>query len=337
MKDGCYESLAELKKANPKAARHVPAFKNWGRDYGWSVLPFTGWVVTVCDLTPELAGEFQARMIDNQRTPGQGDIERYALDMINDDWKLTHQGIAFNVNQHCFDGNHRCGAVTMSGATIRVMVFFGVGDDEKFEEMSVIDTNRTRSAYDMAQISGIENSTRKTVSLLNAAIRFVVPGGRRIENRMTRIGKMDLFKEFMPRAAEVESWFGQGKLSKKIAQAPVKAAIFLATYHVDHEVLKKFVKVFNDEQTAEVGDAGAVAMRQYMIITTPPLDRDVVYLKACKAILHFCDRKELNINRLYACDSNPFPNKKFEEIASRGMVNIGIITQAKKAAGGGVG
>lgn len=96
-------------------------------------------------------------------------INQYALDMLRGDWKLTHQGIAFDKKGALKDGQHRLLAIiqaaeegAMDGETkvpakprikIQMAVTFGL-DNNTFD---TIDTGYTRNAGQVLAIAGYTN------------------------------------------------------------------------------------------------------------------------------------------------------------------------------------
>lgn len=82
-------------------------------------VPFSN--VYIVDVTPELAtswlegNEFHRPVQDRS-------VEKYATEMTAGRWRLTHQGIAFDVDKKLIDGRHRLLAVIRSGKTIPMLV-----------------------------------------------------------------------------------------------------------------------------------------------------------------------------------------------------------------------
>lgn len=118
--------------------RHHFAFMNLGLS------------VAIMYITPEVAAfilsngeEFKNRKTD-ERT-----VDRYADYMVRDQWKLTHQGLSFDVRHLNQDGRHRLNAIVESGKPQFIFVFENMPIDN-FDKM---DNGRLRTGADIISIS----------------------------------------------------------------------------------------------------------------------------------------------------------------------------------------
>lgn len=98
-------------------------------------------VVTV---TPELAKQWLKQNAHNNRNIRDSDVSKFARDMRNGNWKLTHQGIAFNALGDLIDGQHRLWAVIESGVSVPMHVWTEVPE----ETVQLIDSGTARTASD---------------------------------------------------------------------------------------------------------------------------------------------------------------------------------------------
>ena len=97
----------------------------------------------VMDVTPELARQMLATSSGN-RPMRQWFVNLLASAQKRGEWRITNQGIGFDVHGHLRDGHHRLTAIVQSGVTIRTVVVFDM-PESAFE---VIDTGMTRSCAD---------------------------------------------------------------------------------------------------------------------------------------------------------------------------------------------
>lgn len=67
----------------------------------------------IIDVSPTLAQEWLKKNVFN-RVLSKNVVSKYAYDMKNNDWTLTHQGIAFDTDGNLADGQHRLQAVIES-------------------------------------------------------------------------------------------------------------------------------------------------------------------------------------------------------------------------------
>jgi hypothetical protein len=99
-------------------------------------------------VTPALAQHYLDNNASFQRKVRQGTVRTYAEAMKRGEWKLTHQGIAIDVNGKTVDGQHRLLAVVMSGVTVPMTVVTGVAGDV----FSVLDIGQKRDIADLLHI-----------------------------------------------------------------------------------------------------------------------------------------------------------------------------------------
>ena len=276
----------------------VPNLK-WPKGTRWATLP-NGWRLAIVQVSPELASSMLELNAENQRSKKPAAIRRYATDMSSGDWKLTHQGIAFNASGRLHDGQNRLSAVVESGTTIEMLVFVGAGKDK---EMTLIDTNSPRSVRDAANVVRMQLD-RTSVSTMLASIRHGVVNGTSIINQMTHSSKLALLNRYSETLAHVAGWFGGSKLATKLGTAPVRGAIFCAACKVSNDALARFVRVFTEQEDGRTGEGAAKRFRAYLVSDGMAPDREI-FLKTCRAIQHFVNREEPL--KLTACSDNPFP------------------------------
>lgn len=106
-------------------------------------------------LTKELAEEYLTHLPERQRTQSTRTIDKYASDLLSDQFPFTGDPIRFNTNGELIDGQHRCTAVVESGVPIIALVIRGLGADM----IRFFDGGRTRRFPDDLRINGFANHT----------------------------------------------------------------------------------------------------------------------------------------------------------------------------------
>lgn len=84
-------------------------------------------------------------------------VAKLKNDILNDNWHLTHQAIAVDVNGNVIDGQHRLTAIVSAQKSVPVML--AVDCDP--ESMIAVDTGAVRSAGDVLTLEGIKNASIK--------------------------------------------------------------------------------------------------------------------------------------------------------------------------------
>jgi hypothetical protein len=107
-------------------------------------------------------------------------VNRYALSMLKGEWRLTHQGIGFDLKKNLKDGQHRLLAIVQAaeeGATegetkydpmpkikVKMQVTWGLSEDV----FDILDTGLARSSNQILAIAGYANQSH-----LSAAARLL--------------------------------------------------------------------------------------------------------------------------------------------------------------------
>lgn len=99
------------------------------------------------EMTPELATKYLQRNTINRKVR-QAEIRRLLAAIHSNEWTVSHQGIAIDVNGNLQDGQHRLMAIAQSGKTVPILVTTGV----PVEAYKVIDQGAKRSASDVLNI-----------------------------------------------------------------------------------------------------------------------------------------------------------------------------------------
>lgn len=162
-------------------------------------------------------------------------VKRYANDMYRNFWPVTHQGIAFDVDNEMIDGQHRCWATVLSGYSHWVLVTRGL----PLISMDAMDKGYIRSAAHSLQIKQHKFGTTRAV----AVARRMVGGPHRMA-RKSKLSDAALY-EFMDAHYDALS-FALDISDKHHTPAPICACIARAYYHATKEQLKRFVDVVED-------------------------------------------------------------------------------------------
>lgn len=110
----------------------------------------------VMTVTPKLAKEWLDRNVENNRTINHNRVKMYAEDMQAGNWKLTHQGIAFDADGRLIDGQHRLRAVIKAGVAVRMLVMryrYRVAEGALLE----MDMGAKRTANNIFRMAGIDD------------------------------------------------------------------------------------------------------------------------------------------------------------------------------------
>src|SRR5256886_7406099 len=117
----------------------------------------------VVTITPKKAAEYRQRNTANRPLSART-VREFAAAMRRGEWRVTHQGIAFDTEGALVDGQHRLAAIVEAEVPVKITVFTEVPDGA----FDVLDTGKRRNAADVLAIEG-----EKSAVMLAAMVRTV--------------------------------------------------------------------------------------------------------------------------------------------------------------------
>lgn len=190
-------------------------------------------------ITPDIAKQFLALNTRN-RVFDQACVDKYARDMANGDWKITHQGIGISKTNVLLDGQQRLMAIVKSGVTINMFITTGLDDEAQL----VMDTGRKRNAAQNLGLRGIENP-KTFVTFVNMA-KAIITGA--INATFTESEHLRIYDEIQ---ADWR-WACNNLYHKDTRVATVGGVIFFA-YPKNREKISTFVEAFLSGVGLEAG------------------------------------------------------------------------------------
>jgi len=92
-------------------------------------------------VTPKMAESWLKKNHAQNRNISWSTVEAIANDIIEGNWKVTHQGICFDGSGNLIDGQHRLHAIVKSGKTVEILV----AENDTSTITDPIDRHRTRT------------------------------------------------------------------------------------------------------------------------------------------------------------------------------------------------
>lgn len=117
--------------------------------------------MTIETLTPELAETYLAKSKGN-RAIRKNKIWLYSRSLESGEWKLTHQGIAFNTAGDFIDGHHRCHTVIATGRPMQTAVF----RDVPIESSTSLDLGLPRTMRDVLLMACMGNYSNDLLAVM---------------------------------------------------------------------------------------------------------------------------------------------------------------------------
>jgi len=256
--------------------------------------------VTLELVTPEKASLWLGREQDRNvnRSVSDAHVQRLARDMASGDWKLTHEGIAFDPDDVLIDGQHRLWAVIYADTPIEMYIWRGVTRDA----LMAIDTGRPRSLPDVLNITGEHHGVdRSQVAVLRAML-----GGRSGAVKLSPAEASEAYRQHVDAIRFAVELLPK---SRKVSNAATRAVLARAYYSCDHGLLKTFAEML---LTGVVDHPSAIAiakLREFLFETRGGSGRGRLaieqYAKTQRALVAFLGGEK--ITRLHAAREEHFP------------------------------
>lgn len=112
-----------------------------------------GLTFEIVNLTPQLAKEYLEHLPQRQRQLSDRTVDRYAADLLSDQFPFTGDSIKFDVDGNLIDGQHRCNAVVAAEVPTPMLVIRGLAPDM----IKFFDGGRARRFSDDLRIQGYAN------------------------------------------------------------------------------------------------------------------------------------------------------------------------------------
>lgn len=221
-------------------------------------------------VTPETARRWLGQNTASNRNISKRTVEAYAREMTAGNWKLTHQGIAFNQSGELVDGQHRLHAIVLANVPVTFKVTTGLA----LEYNSPIDFGYGRSA---AHITGW---SARYISILRASVSLELGmSGVSFKTSLGQIEEADrVHGVTVKRAVELTA------SSSKIPTGVVAAVAF--AYPLDPDKVAAFAEQLHTGEMLKRG-MPALALRKWLQSDKRPSIREqlVATLSAVKAVL----------------------------------------------------
>jgi len=250
-------------------------------------------------VTPDRAFEWLERANNRNRAVSQAVVQRYARDMKAGNWRLSHQGIAFDVNGILLDGQHRLWAVVEANVPVEMFVWTNVPADTR----QIIDGGRGRTLVDRLQfVDGCGQVNKDSVAVL----RVLLGGTRSLPMTADEAtaGLQEHGQAIAFAMANLPHMEPQG-----IATSEVRAIVARAWYCAsDLGRLERFCRVLRTSVAVDDGDKTVILLRNFL---TKHLGRHrdtraIRYAKTERALASFL-RGQAALSKLYGSADELFP------------------------------
>jgi hypothetical protein len=227
-------------------------------------------------ITPAMARSMLEKNVVNRRIEDRA-VVYWATLMEENDWQVTHQGIAFYDDGTLADGQHRLLAIVRVNKPVTFLVTTGL---PKSVAMA-IDSGRKRSLIDGIKISGVGD----WIEARHLQMVPVITYPKKLSD-MQKVEFLYLIKEHAEFAVQCFVSNRRG-----LTPSIVHSAIAMAHMHGEDEAkLIRFGEVFYDGVMADPTERVIVLVRDYFMnfVNNGASDKRDKYLKMQRAIQAYC-------------------------------------------------
>lgn len=265
----------------------------------------------IVKVTPEIAEAFLTQASANRRL-NMGHVRTLTDSILRGEWKLTHQGIAFDETGALLDGRHRLSAIIEAKTPVEMLVVHGLTKDV----LSVLDTGKRRSAADTLFSTGA-----KYLSLLSSTVRHVIlfktMPDHRWSGAQARVSNDRILAAYNDDKDMYEEAVTMGReLSKHLFASPTAAALgyFLTTEAAPAAEIEGWISGLKSGANLDPGDA-RLTLREVPRDTRKRgskrrmdmRDQVAIYIKAWNSWVDPDEAGELRLGRLRKGEKMPIP------------------------------
>jgi len=276
-----------------------------------NAIDFMARQAVVVMIGPDLANELLARNTHN-RPIRASHVAELAQDMRLGRWRLSHQGIAFDVHGRLMDGQHRLHAIVLAGVVVQMLVCTMVDA----EANGVIDIQAKRSLADALALSGRDFGIKNGGGSVNtnAAMWRCMIGGLSLGLK-DKATNEEIFR-FMDAHRSAGEFvlieFAKHQRIKSVHIAPVMAAVARSYYHFRDQLpkLQRFISLLCTGMGASpfAADDTVLGLRNVLINKVAGRNSNFtpeIYGKTASALIAFMQDRKLT--KLYKPEHEPFP------------------------------
>jgi len=210
----------------------------------------------IVDVTPAMAKVWLSRN-SNNRNLREDVAHRYAKDMAEGRWHLSHQGIAFYEDGTLADGQHRLFAVTVFDKPVKLSVTYNLPRAAG----QMLDQHTPRMAHDAIRIAGGGTWVNKEIV---AIARFVM-GNMGTDTHTKSVAEIDQYIHGHAEPLQFASSLVPQK-RRNLTGAPIVANYFCAERAgVPRAVLQRFGEIMIHGEIAGPHENAAIRLREYLL------------------------------------------------------------------------
>ena len=264
-------------------------------------------------ITPSMAMEWLENNIETNRTVRDSVVSKYARDMRNGNWKITHQGIAFNSDGKLIDGQHRLWAIVESNTPVEMYVSTGLDKDTE----KLVDGGLVRTMIDRMKFINDDLIYRQTI--IHSTVRIL---------HLIKLGYPDRYKfsvdemeSFITKYYTILKWiYSECNECRNIRNAGIQVSIISALCNgYEPEDLMNFALCVSKGEIAqgEYNHTAAIKFRNWLDSERRKtgIDMSKIVINKCEnAIYNYVKNKSHNSRKKIVFDVS---NQKLDDLEEK--------------------
>jgi hypothetical protein len=254
-------------------------------------------------VTPQMASMWLANNNYNRDFDSK-EVEKYVCLILEEKWRRTHQGLAFDQDGLLIDGQHRLMAIVKSEKSVPMLMFV----NEPPENHEAIDCGKKRTHLDSVKLELRDSRiTTKHISTLRA----MLAGRLCMKKNWSNTEINTLYSEYSPAIEFVLNAFS-GVKSKEIDDVTVRGVIARAFYRVPTERLAEFCNLLCGGQPDHPQAEIMMKLRYYLfgVENQRESTRREIYKRTEYTLQAFLRNETSVAFPLYPSELYPLPGEK---------------------------
>lgn len=247
-------------------------------------------------ITPEAAVRYLGMNFSRNRTKKGHWVLRLTESIRSGEFRTTHQGVAFDENGELIDGQNRLHAIVAAGEGVWLWVARGVCH----EDVQVVDRGVTRSLADQIRIVTTLDAGHGHVAVAKAMLC-----GLNVGQSQSKIPDHAITEALVRHWDAVSYVWGRG--TEQGITCTIRGMIGKAYYHVDTDILDRFMEVLFSGVSNGPSESAATKLRDFgkSMKGNGSSIRESLARKSISAIAAFAEGRPLT--KLYEASSDPYP------------------------------
>lgn len=272
-------------------------------------------------VTPEMAKKFLEKNTLNRRVKDNA-LHRLIMQMRLRQYRITHQGLAFDVNGTLADGQHRLRAIIASNTGVWLLVTYNLSVHAR----AAIDSGALRTVADNYAMVGYGRLSNRTIAAITVALggRLSWSGHWASANRLGPDQLHDISTEWQVELAEIHPFSNLAACNSVVLGVALRAMLSHGARGI--EKVRGFLEAIKTGDKVDPCDVTALRFRDLLlrkeIVVSGTSQRKDAYERSSSAIAAHIGGRVLTAIKRTSVECFPVPVERIPE-SVRPLLDIG--------------